>query len=317
MRETPRPQGTAGDARSALPRLRPGRALAHNTGAVRSGNPHRSDVRPPQTPRGARDTGRRGRSGTTPPVPGRPLFRGFRVPGPGRRHGIVALVSALLFGLTSWQVAAHGAVRALDERLGRGLEASAVPGPLAQFLADLGNTAVALPVLLVAAGWALWRLRRAAGTGPARPWLPPLAALGGLAAVPALVVPFKVWLDRPGPPPMAGSHEGFYPSGHGATAAVAYGLAALLLARAHRRGAARREDARPAERGRGRIAAVPAAVLLATGTGLLNAGVGLGLVRQGYHWPLDVLGSWCLAGVLLPLWCAVCDRWGGRSAPDR
>ncbi|MCZ0993156.1 hypothetical protein O1L44_08610 [Streptomyces noursei] len=53
--------------------------------------------------------------------------------------------------------------------------------------------------------------------------------------------------------------------------------------------------------------------LVAVATGLLNAGVGLGLVRQGYHWPLDVFGGWCLAGVLLPLWCVVCDRWGGRT----
>ncbi|MFE6778001.1 phosphatase PAP2 family protein [Streptomyces sp. NPDC057676] len=31
----------------------------------------------------------------------------------------------------------------------------------------------------------------------------------------------------------------------------------------------------------------------------LNAGVGWGLVRRGYHWPLDVLGSWCLSVLLL------------------
>ncbi|MFJ9618922.1 phosphatase PAP2 family protein [Streptomyces noursei] len=230
-----------------------------------------------------------------------------------RRCGLVALCSALLFALVTWQVAAHGAVRGLDERLGRGVAASAVPGPLAQFLADLGNTTVALPVLLVAAGWVLWRLRRGAGNGsggPVRAWLPPVAALGALAAVPALVVPFKVWLDRPGPPRMAGSHEGFYPSGHGATAAVAYGLVALLLIRAY---AGRRGD-RAARRRSGRRGVAALAVrLVAVATGLLNAGVGLGLVRQGYHWPLDVLGGWCLAGVLLPLWCVVCDRWGGRT----
>ncbi|MEK2471404.1 phosphatase PAP2 family protein [Streptomyces noursei] len=230
-----------------------------------------------------------------------------------RRCGLVALCSALLFALVTWQVAAHGAVRGLDERWGREVAASAVPGPLAQFLADLGNTTVALPVLSVAAGWVLWRLRRGAGNGsggPARPWLPPVAALGALAAVPALVVPFKVCLDRPGPPRMAGSHEGFYPSGHGATAAVAYGLVALLLIRAY---AGRRGDRAARRRSGRRAVAALAARLVAVATGLLNAGVGLGLVRQGYHWPLDVLGGWCLAGVLLPLWCVVCDRWGGRT----
>ncbi|WP_369358997.1 phosphatase PAP2 family protein [Streptomyces sp. cg2] len=220
-----------------------------------------------------------------------------------RRYGLVALCSALLFGLVTWQVAADGAVRGLDERLGRGVAGSAVPGPLAQFFADLGEATVALPVLLAAAGWTVWRTRR----GPGRVWSAPVAAVGALAAVPALVVPFKVWLDRPGPPRMAGVHEGFYPSGHGATAAVAYGLVALLLLRAHA--------------GRRRLAGIRVARLVVAGTGLLNAGVGLGLVRQGYHWPLDVLGGWCLAGVLLPLWCMVCDRWGrwagGRDTGPR
>ncbi|WP_438485619.1 phosphatase PAP2 family protein [Streptomyces sp. S186] len=226
-----------------------------------------------------------------------------------RRYVLLALCSALFFGLVTWQVAAHGAVRGLDERLGRGLAASAVPGPLAQFLADLGNAAVALPVLLAAAGWAAWRTRR--GPEPEKAWPAPVAAVGALAAVPALVVPFKEWLDRPGPPRMAGVHEGFYPSGHGATAAVAYGLVALLLLRAY----AGRQGGRTA--GRRSLAEVRVARVVAAGAALLNAGVGLGLVRQGYHWPLDVLGGWCLAGVLLPLWCVVCDRWGGRRDGQR
>ncbi|MDX3136361.1 phosphoesterase, partial [Streptomyces europaeiscabiei] len=56
MRDTPRPQGTVGDTGSGPPQLRPGRALAHTTGASGSGSPHRSDGRPPQTPRGERHT---------------------------------------------------------------------------------------------------------------------------------------------------------------------------------------------------------------------------------------------------------------------
>lgn len=36
---------------------------------------------------------------------------------------------------------------------------------------------------------------------------------------------------------------------------------------------------------------------------VVNAGVGLGLVRCGFHWPLDVVASWCLCAVLLAfLW---------------
>ncbi|MEV6566210.1 phosphatase PAP2 family protein [Streptomyces kronopolitis] len=212
--------------------------------------------------------------------------------------------------MLTWQVAAHGPLRALDERLGRAVASGGLPAGPAEFFADLGNPAVALPVLAAAVVWALWRGRREArgreddGAAPPCWWLPPLAAGLTAAAVPALVVPLKLWLARPGPAAMAGaSHDGFYPSGHAATAAVLYGLGALLLCRGGRRAAARRQVG-------------PA---LAAGLVLLNAGVGTGLVRRGYHWPLDVLGSWCLAGVLLALWCAVCDRWAGehRAADPR
>ncbi|MFF9482343.1 phosphatase PAP2 family protein [Streptomyces sp. NPDC014733] len=223
-----------------------------------------------------------------------------------------------MFALLTWQVATHGALRTLDERYGLALGGSALPAPVAQFFADLGNITVALPVLLVAVAGALWRSvraqRRARGTGtspqeapdavegpgpvpvPVRRWLPPLAALGTMALVPAMVVPAKVWIGRPGPPRMAGApHDGFFPSGHAATAAVAYGLVALLLLHERRRSA--------------RTVHGPGAALLAGAVVLLNVGVGVGLVRQGYHWPLDVVASWCLSGVVLTLWSAVCARW--------
>ncbi|MFC9239469.1 phosphatase PAP2 family protein [Streptomyces decoyicus] len=233
----------------------------------------------------------------------------------------------MLFATLTWQVAEHGPLRALDERLGRTLAAAGdIPSGLAEFFADLGNTVVALPVLLVVMVWTAWRGRQrcrrwqqwqreparegeqggadaADGPAPVRWWLPPLAAGLALAAVPSLVVPLKLWLARPGPPQMAGgAHDGFYPSGHGATAAVAYGVAALLLTRGARSGT---PDTAPT---------AAATVTLTASVALLNAGVGIGLVRRGYHWPLDVLGSWCLAGVLLAVWCAVCDRWAGGGA---
>ncbi|MGA5563074.1 phosphatase PAP2 family protein [Streptomyces platensis] len=214
--------------------------------------------------------------------------------------------------MLTWQVAGHGPLRALDERLGRALATSHLPTGPAEFCADLGNTAVALPVLcavMVWAGWQGWRGRseEAPNEGvPVRWWLPPLAAGLTLAVVPALVVPLKLRLARPGPPEMAemagGAHDGFYPSGHGATAAVAYGVAALLVLR----GVRRRRAGRPALR-----LFAPAVVAVVA---LIDVAVGLGLVRRGYHWPLDVLGSWCLATVLLAVWCAVCDRWSGRAS---
>lgn len=83
-----------------------------------------------------------------------------------------------------------------------------------------------------------------------------------------------------------GPGTGFYPSGHTATAAVAYGAATLLLLPLLRTAGAR-----------GALLCVCAA---------LNAGVAFGLVRRGYHWPLDVVASWCLCAVLLScLWLLV------------
>ncbi|MEU9761657.1 phosphatase PAP2 family protein [Streptomyces sp. NPDC001834] len=269
MRETPRPQGTAGDAGPELSRHRPGRAFAHTTGAFGSGTPHRSDDRSPQTPRGARYTGPAGRPGTSPPVPGRPALLVFLA------SGLLAL-----FALVTWQVATDGPLRGADERAARAVVGHG-PAPLTEFLADLGNTQVALPVLGCAIVWALLRGERRGA----------LYAALAMAAVPLLIVPLKHWIARPGPLTAA---TGYYPSGHAATAAVAYGAAALLAARCLR-GARGTEDTRdPAGvRGALRTWMMPvAAVVLTTGTGI-------GLVLRGYHWPLDVLGSWFLSGLLL------------------
>ncbi|MFD5750609.1 phosphatase PAP2 family protein [Streptomyces sp. NPDC127033] len=166
-------------------------------------------------------------------------------------------------------------MRTADERLGLAL-AGEGPEPLTQLLSDLGGMPVALPVLALALGEAFRRGQRAR----------PLAAVGAMAAVPALVVPLKMWIDRPGPLTDA---TGYYPSGHTATAIVAYGGAALLLA---------------PYAGRGRT--LPVAVLLPLATGV-------GLVLRGYHWPVDVLGSLALCGMLLLLMEAAVRRFRLRE----
>ncbi|MEV0780783.1 phosphatase PAP2 family protein [Streptomyces sp. NPDC050433] len=130
---------------------------------------------------------------------------------------------------------------------------------------------VALPVLAVAIVYAAWRGH----------WARALAVVAAMAAVPALVMPLKLWIDRTGP---LTAESGYYPSGHTATAMVAYCGAALLL--------------RP-RTGLGR--AMPVAVVL-------SAATGIGLVLRGYHWPLDVLGSWLLCGMVLALLVAAL-RW--------
>ncbi|RPF36658.1 undecaprenyl-diphosphatase [Streptomyces sp. TLI_185] len=170
--------------------------------------------------------------------------------------------------------------------------ALAHPDRFSELLSDLGNIGVAVPALAVVLVYVAWR-GRAAGTS--RWWLPPLAAALLMALVPALVVPLKELIDRPGPaaePP----GTGYYPSGHTATAAVAYGSATLLLL--------------PWLRW------VPARRALLTACAVVNLAVGFGLVRRGYHWPLDVVASWCLCTVLIAsLWIFLARRpHGGADA---
>ncbi|MCM3300683.1 phosphatase PAP2 family protein [Streptomyces pseudogriseolus] len=185
---------------------------------------------------------------------------------------LLLVVPLLLFLLITWQVLAGGPLLDLDARLS---EALVRPDRASELLSDLGNVQVALPVLAVALAVAAWRLR---ATGVDRWWLPPAAGAAAMVLVPVLVVPLKAWTDRPGTPAVPPA-TGYYPSGHTATAVVAYGAATLLLLPLLGSPAVRR-----------------ALVALCA---LLILGVSYGLVRRGYHWPLDVAGSWCLGAALL------------------
>ncbi|MGP2441994.1 phosphatase PAP2 family protein, partial [Streptomyces sp. JW3] len=194
----------------------------------------------------------------TPPVPGRPTF-----------SPLFLLLPLVLFALITWQVVADGPLLRADQRVSRALVR---PDRFSELLSDLGNTQVALPVLALALVCAAWHGRAA---GADRWWLPPVAGALLMALVPALVVPLKVWTDRPGTPAVAPG-TGYFPSGHTATALVAYGTAVLLLRPLLRSPAARR--------------------CLGLAGAVLVLGVSYGLVRRGYHWPLDVVASWCLFG---------------------
>lgn len=164
----------------------------------------------------------------------------------------------------------------VDERVSRAL---IHPDRFSELLADLGNVQVAVPVLAAVLLHVAWRARR---IGRDRWWLPATAAAVLMALVPALVVPLKELTDRPGTPVMPPA-TGYFPSGHTATATVAYGSATLLLLPWLRTAYARRE--------------------LLIACLVVNAAVGFGLIRRGYHWPLDVVASWCLGGMLLSsLW---------------
>lgn len=206
-----------------------------------------------------------GRLGTPPPVPRWPTSF-LLLPG----------LSALLLALITWQVAADGPLVRVDERLSGVLRH---PDGFSEFLSDLGNVQVALPVLVAVLVLVSWRAHRA---GTERWWAAPTAAAVLMALVPAVVVPLKDWIARPGTPAVPPG-VGYYPSGHAATAAVAYGASTLLLLPLLDGARARRT--------------------LVGGCVAVNLAVGFGLVRHGYHWPLDVVASWCLGTVLLcALW---------------
>ncbi|MFK4147425.1 phosphatase PAP2 family protein [Streptomyces sp. NPDC004065] len=185
---------------------------------------------------------------------------------------LTAGLPALLFALITWQVVAGGPLLGADRDASRAL---LHPDRASELLADLGNAQVALPVMVAVLGYAALRGR---ATGVDRWWLPPLVAAGAMAVLPAFVVPLKVWTARHGTAVMPPG-TGYYPSGHTATAAVAYGSAALVLLPLLLTALARR--------------------LVAAGCLALVLGVSFGLVRRGYHWPLDVVASWCLCTVLL------------------
>ncbi|MFE1511923.1 phosphatase PAP2 family protein [Streptomyces sp. NPDC058726] len=194
----------------------------------------------------------------------------------------------LLFALITWQVVADGPLVDLDERLSEDLIRPDRPSEL---LADLGNIQVALPVLALALAYVALHGR---ARGRDRWWLPPLAGAVAMALVPALVAPLKEWTDRPGTPAVPPA-AGYYPSGHTATAVVAYGAATLLLLPLLRSPAVRRG--------------------LVVLCGVLVLAASYGLVRRGYHWPLDVVASWCLGAVLLTgLWLLVSRSSRRRSA---
>lgn len=175
---------------------------------------------------------------------------------------MVSALCALLLALITWQVLVPGPLLSADARLSRALVRT-VPDSVTERLSDLGNLPVAVPVLLLAAAYAARRGNRRGA----------LAAAAAMALVPALVIPLKEWTARPGPlEPWA---AGYYPSGHTATAFVAYAGAALLV----RPYAGRRWPT--------------AAALVLTGA------TALGLVLRGFHWPLDVLASLLLCTPLL------------------
>ncbi|WP_377269176.1 phosphatase PAP2 family protein [Peterkaempfera sp. SMS 1(5)a] len=278
-----------------IPPAGEGRATTEDNPSDASPQPQsRSTDRPAHTPRDERNGDHPSRPGALPPAPGR-LHHALATP------WVPAALLTLLLAI-SWQVSDHGPLLHLDTAVRSALARAHAALPagtlrpaadrVGELFSDLGNTVVAIPVLLFCAALATWLTRRA---GHPRWWLPMTAAAGAALLLPALVVPAKAWFGRPGPDgsPLLPGQWGWYPSGHTATATVAYGTAAVLLSRA-------------AVRLRRRTA-------LCVSTALVVTGVGLGLLWRHYHWFLDVLAGWCLAGVVLWALARVLPAVDGRD----
>ncbi len=198
-------------------------------------------------------------------------------------------VAATGFALLWWQVATHGPWWRWDGAAdGAVLRTAARDGflrPYAQVTADLGDIVVALPALAAVLGYVGWRTGR---------WKVPAVCAAVMALTGLVVVPLKAAVGRPAPgSSVLAGHSGYFPSGHAATFAMAYGLASLALL------------SLPVLAGRAAawrllvFAAVP-----------LNLVVGAALVWRGYHWPSDVMASWCLCWVLLGAARWVTRSWG-------
>jgi undecaprenyl-diphosphatase len=272
-----------------IPHHRHGSALAHDTaGLPKPGNPRRSVGRSSQTPRDGRYGGRLGRLGTLPPVPGRLVFFFF--------------LGIALFAALTWQVSSDGPLVGRDWSVLRWFDRLSAANPwftgTAHYVCKLGNIQVAVPILLAAVCLTGWLGRRAALPGW---WLPPAAAVLVIALLPVVVTVVKDAVGRPAPgrtvPDPSG--YGYFPSGHTATSSVAFGAAALLLL--------------PWAADRW------ARLMLLVGTPVGVFAVGFCLVWCDYHWPLDVLASWCLALTLLSVvaWATGVGAAGGRTRVSR
>jgi membrane-associated phospholipid phosphatase len=149
----------------------------------------------------------------------------------------------------------------------------------ARLLIELANFQIAIAVLvIVAIGVAVVR----------RSLRPVFTAALGLALLLGTVIPLQIVIGRAYPGEIWHGHGhallvpgelGAFPSGHASTAAVCYGLAALLISPGPRRRL-------------GGWAALTCAWLI-------GLGVGASLVYVGSHWFTDVVAGWALAGLII------------------
>ena len=205
-----------------------------------------------------------------------------------RRSGVAAVAAVLFASLTAVVAARHGAPLAWDRAPHRWAVSGRSP-MWAGLARGVSFTGTGVPPYLLAALTGVL-----ACPGRPRRWRGAVGGVIALALAEAVRIGLATALARPRPPrsdwaTVAGGAS--FPSGHAATSAlVAIGLASALLRYCRRRAT------------RVLVCAVPA---------LWAAGVGVGRVYLGVHWPTDVLAGWLLATVL---GCVLLRFLTGRSS---
>jgi len=191
-----------------------------------------------------------------------------------RRRPWAVLLLLLVTAVVTWQVVAGGPLTHADLPLSHWSQRHGQfrGNLLVVAVGDCGNWWIAGPVALVVAAIRSQRSR------PVRPLVPTALTL---TAVTLIFIVFKHLVDRGAP--VAGADGGVYPSGHTATAVVAFGLL----------------------RGgwRGLLAGA-----------LAGPAVGAAVVALDYHWLTDVLGAWPPAMALL---IGGAGRRGGLPEPGQ
>lgn len=203
-----------------------------------------------------------------------------RDPGPGPRRrppillAVPALVALLVFALLTWQVTAAGPLVHLDVAIRDGLGGLTAAHPAVltagRVCATAGTPTLVAILLAVVAG--VLAFERHTGS-------PVYRAAFALFLLGVTVLFMKGLIHRPGPdgqPPRG--LNGYFPSGHTASALTCYGTILLLLAAGRRR----------AVRG-----------MLLGALAVIGALVGAGLLVCAYHWFSDVLASIALSFAIL------------------
>jgi len=160
---------------------------------------------------------------------------------------------------------------------------------LSRAVVRLGSVPVAVAGLALACGVASWRTRSV------RPVLAALLTMSFAAIATGFT---KEAVGRASASfaalPATGTDGQSYPSGHAVLAAAAWGLAALLV------------TPPPA---RGRLVAVSAAAVVATG-------VGVGMAYGPGHWLSDVVAGWALGVTSVSLSALLMTRFHPLAAPS-